>query len=109
MRDRLDRSRSPGSAPTTSGPTAGYPDGLAAQDIPDGAAILGVADAYDAMTVARPYSAPLLAAEALEECRRLSGAQFDPDAVEALEAVLDRTSRTATPAAGARAAPEARR
>ena len=66
----------------------GYPDGLAAGAIPDGAAILAVADAYDAMTVARPYSAPLLPAEALEECRRLAGAQFDPDAVAALEAVL---------------------
>jgi putative nucleotidyltransferase with HDIG domain len=66
----------------------GYPDGLAAGEIPDGAAILGVADAYDAMTVARPYSAPLLPAEALEECRRLSGAQFDADAVAALESVL---------------------
>jgi diguanylate cyclase (GGDEF)-like protein len=66
----------------------GYPDGLAAGEIPDGAAILGVADAYDAMTVARPYSAPLLAAEALEECRRLSGVQFDADAVAALESLL---------------------
>src|SRR6185503_12072514 len=66
----------------------GYPDGLGAGEISDGAAILGVADAYDAMTVARPYSAPLLTGEALEECRRLAGAQFDPDAVEALEAVL---------------------
>jgi HD-GYP domain-containing protein (c-di-GMP phosphodiesterase class II) len=40
------------------------------------------------MTVARPYSAPLLPAEALEECRGLAGAQFDADAVAALEAVL---------------------
>jgi hypothetical protein len=66
----------------------GYPDGLTAGSIPDGAAILGVADAYDAMTVARPYSARLLADDALEECRRLSGVQFDADAVTALEAVL---------------------
>jgi len=73
----------------------GYPDGLAAGEIPDGAAILGVADAYDAMTVGRPYAAPLLPAEALDECRRLSGAQFDADVVAALEAVLD-------PAAGRR-------
>jgi len=75
----------------------GYPDGLAADEIPDGAAILGVADAYDAMTVARPYSAPLLAVEALEECRRLSGAQFDPDAVAALETVLDRMAEDSYP------------
>ena len=64
------------------------PGRLDPEEIPDGAKILGVADAYDAMTVARPYSAPLLPAEALEECRRLSGAQFDPDAVAALGAVL---------------------
>ena len=67
----------------------GYPDGLTAGAIPDGAAILGVADAYDAMTVARPYSAPLLPIEALEECRRLAGAQFASDVVAALETVLD--------------------
>ncbi len=66
----------------------GYPDGLSAGAIPDGAAILGVADAYDAMTVARPYSAPLLPVEALEECRRLAGEQFDSEVVEAVETVL---------------------
>ena len=70
----------------------GYPDGLDRTEISDGAAILGVADAYDAMTVARPYSAPLLPIEALEECRRLSGAQFDSDVVAALETVLDLTA-----------------
>jgi HD domain-containing protein/diguanylate cyclase with GGDEF domain len=67
---------------------ASTPDGVVAGEIPDGAAILGVADAYDAMTVARPYSAPLPAGEALEECHRLAGVRFDPDAVTALEAVL---------------------
>jgi diguanylate cyclase (GGDEF)-like protein/putative nucleotidyltransferase with HDIG domain len=87
----------------------GYPDGLGAGAISDGAAILAVADAYDAMTVARPYSAPLPPAEALEECRRLAGAQFDPGAVRALEAVLALGSGSATRAAGARGAPEARR
>ena len=66
----------------------GYPDALPAEEIPDGAAILGVADAYDAMTAARPYSAPLMHADAIAECRRLAGAQFDPAVVAALETVL---------------------
>jgi len=39
-------------------------------------------DAYDVMTNGRPYKAPLSQAEALEECRRCSGTQFDPELVE---------------------------
>ena len=66
----------------------GYPDGLQAGAIPDGAAILGVADAYDAMTAARPYSEPLTHSEAIAECRRLAGRQFDPAVVAALVTVL---------------------
>ena len=38
---------------------AGYPDGLAGEDIPLGARIIFVADAYDAMTFGRLYRAPL--------------------------------------------------
>src|SRR5882757_4750095 len=34
---------------------AGYPDGLAGEEIPLGARIIGVCDAYDAMTSSRPY------------------------------------------------------
>ena len=33
---------------------AGYPDGLAGDDIPDGARLLALADAWDAMTSDRP-------------------------------------------------------
>jgi diguanylate cyclase (GGDEF)-like protein/PAS domain S-box-containing protein len=66
----------------------GYPDGLAGQGIPEGARILTLADAWDVMTSQRPYGAPLSREDALAECRRCSGAQFWPAAVEALERAL---------------------
>ncbi|MEO9174115.1 MAG: diguanylate cyclase [Gaiellales bacterium] len=63
---------------------AGYPDGLVGDAIPDGARILAVADTWDAMTVARPYGAPRLPSDALEEARRSAGAHLWPAAVDAL-------------------------
>jgi diguanylate cyclase (GGDEF)-like protein/putative nucleotidyltransferase with HDIG domain len=62
----------------------GYPEGIRGDRIPDGARILSVADAWDAMTSARPYTAPLSAEKAAEECRREAGRQFDAEVVEAL-------------------------
>lgn len=63
----------------------GYPDRLAGEDVPEGARILTLADAWDVMTSARPYGVPLSREDALAECRRCSGAQFWPAAVDALE------------------------
>jgi HD-GYP domain-containing protein (c-di-GMP phosphodiesterase class II) len=65
----------------------GYPEGIRGDRIPDGARVLAVADAWDAMTSARPYTAPLSAEKAAEECRREAGRQFDADVVAALERV----------------------
>jgi diguanylate cyclase (GGDEF)-like protein/putative nucleotidyltransferase with HDIG domain len=62
---------------------AGYPDGLAGEDIPLGARIVAVADAFDAMTAQRPYGTPRTADDALDELRRCSGTQFDPAVVAA--------------------------
>ncbi|MCK4362105.1 MAG: HD domain-containing protein, partial [Dehalococcoidia bacterium] len=61
----------------------GYPDGLKGEEIPLGARIICVADAYDTMTTARPYREVVSQQEALEELRRCSGTQFDPELVEA--------------------------
>ncbi len=66
----------------------GYPDRLAAEEIPEGAAILAVADAWDAMTSRSWSRAPLTWAQALEECDRESGRQFAPWAVAALRSVV---------------------
>ena len=65
---------------------AGYPDGLAGEEIPLGARIIAVADAFDAMTSPRPYATARSPAAALEELRRCAGSQFDPVVVDAFEA-----------------------
>jgi diguanylate cyclase (GGDEF)-like protein len=65
----------------------GYPRGLVAAELSEGAALLAAADAFDVMVSARPYSAERSADDALAEVRTLSGAQFTPEAVAALEAV----------------------
>jgi HD-GYP domain-containing protein (c-di-GMP phosphodiesterase class II) len=65
----------------------GYPDGLHGEAIPLGARIIGVAEAFDHMTAASGWRAPVSDSEAIEEVRRCSGAQFDPQVVEAFLAV----------------------
>lgn len=62
----------------------GYPDRLAGRDISLGARIVAVADAFDAMTSARSYRAALGLPQAVDELRRWSGSQFDPEVVDAL-------------------------
>ena len=66
----------------------GYPDGLAGRDIPAGSRIIFACDAYNAMITERPYREPMSHEEALDELRRGSGTQFDPDVVTALLEVL---------------------
>jgi len=64
---------------------SGYPDGLKGEDILLESRILAVADSFDAMTTQRPYNAPMSFSDALEECKKKAGTQFDPKVVEALE------------------------
>lgn len=66
----------------------GYPDRLAAEDIPLPARVLAVADTLDAMTSHRAYRSGLPWETAVAEIRRCAGAQFDPDVVAVFEAVL---------------------
>lgn len=61
----------------------GYPEGLAAGEIPLFARIIAVADAFDAMTSTRPYRASLDRRQARQELRNESGRQFDPEIVDA--------------------------
>ena len=61
---------------------SGYPSGLKKEQIPIGARIMAVVDAFEAMIRGRPYKRTLLIGEALQELRRHSGTQFDPEVVE---------------------------
>ncbi|HKV44106.1 MAG TPA: HD-GYP domain-containing protein [bacterium] len=67
---------------------AGYPDGLAGEDIPMEARILAVADAYEAMTSNRPYRPTMAPVLAMDELTRHVGTQFDPRVIEAFMRAL---------------------
>jgi len=61
----------------------GYPDRLAADEIPLGARIIAVADTFDAMTSSRPYRAACRHKKALDVLAKEAGAQLDPAPVAA--------------------------
>ena len=67
----------------------GYPDGLSGRDIPFDARILALADSFDAITSDRVYHRSSNLEDAKAEIIRCSGAQFDPDIVDAFLSVLD--------------------
>jgi hypothetical protein len=62
---------------------SGYPDGLAATEIPLFSRIIAVADTFDAITSTRPYRAGADRERAIEVLRAEAGRQFDPTVVEA--------------------------
>jgi HD-GYP domain-containing protein (c-di-GMP phosphodiesterase class II) len=66
----------------------GYPDGLAAEEIPLVARIVAVCDTWHVMTSDRPYRERLSTTEALLRLRFAAGTQLDPDVVAALREVL---------------------
>jgi putative two-component system response regulator len=56
---------------------------ISGKQIPLGARILAVADSFDAMTSDRPYREAMSVNEALEEIKRCTGSQFDPEVAAA--------------------------
>jgi two-component system cell cycle response regulator len=65
---------------------SGYPDGLAAEDIPLASRIIRACNAFVAMTSDRPYRAALSVDDALNELMRCAGTDFDPTVVRVLVA-----------------------
>lgn len=67
----------------------GYPDGLAAEDIPFEARIIAVADAYDAMSSRRSYRDVLPQEVVREEVQKGIGTQFDPVFADIMLTMID--------------------
>jgi len=67
---------------------AGYPRGLAGDDIPLASRIILAVDAYNAITTDRPYRPGRPPAVAVRELEAHAGTQFDPRVVRALRAAL---------------------
>jgi response regulator RpfG family c-di-GMP phosphodiesterase len=65
---------------------AGYPDGLAGDEIPIAARIFALADTLDAVSTDRPYRKRLSWNAAIDEILINSGSQFDPRVVAAFAA-----------------------
>jgi len=67
----------------------GYPDGLKGEEIPKFSRLLAIVDSYDAMNSDRPYRKRLSQKDILEELKKESGKQFDPEMVEAFISLLE--------------------
>ena len=59
----------------------GYPDRLAADQIPLGARVIAIADAYDTITSERTYKKARTPEDAFAELERCAANQFDPEIV----------------------------
>lgn len=66
----------------------GYPDGIAAHEIPTLSRIIAVADAYNAMTSDRPYRDAMPSRVARLRLAQAVETQFDTSVVAAFEAIL---------------------
>lgn len=67
----------------------GYPTGIKGEEIPITARILCLCDSYDIMRSKRIYKESMKREDALEEIRRCTGTQFDPEVVEVFFDILD--------------------
>ena len=80
---------------------AGYPDGLAGEQIPIASRIIRVTDAYDAMTSPRPFRDALDHEAAVRELSKRAGTQFDPEVVRAFRGLESLSKVRGQIAAGA--------
>ena len=62
---------------------SGYPEGLAADDIPISARLMAIADVYDALISRRVYKPGMSHEQAMEIIRQGRGTHFDPDICDA--------------------------
>ena len=67
----------------------GYPDRIAADEIPLQARVIAVADSFDAMTSDRPYRKGMTADVAIGKMEECSGSQFDPHLLRIFKTVVE--------------------
>jgi putative two-component system response regulator len=67
----------------------GYPDGLKGEAIPVLARILAIVDAYEAIVSRRNYRSQKTPQAAVNELRKNSGTQFDPQLVDIFISIMD--------------------
>jgi len=67
----------------------GYPRGLKGEKIPLLARITAIADAFEVMLNGRPYKKSMSWSEIINEFKRCSGKQFDPELVEVFLSILE--------------------
>jgi len=67
----------------------GYPDQIAAEDIPIEARIITIADAFDAMTSDRPYRKGMPHPEVIKIMEGFTRSQFDPDILTAFKRLME--------------------
>ena len=60
----------------------GYPDAIEGSNIELNSRIISVADTYDFLCSVLPFRKAFSADDAIQEIRRCSGTQFDPEAVK---------------------------
>jgi putative two-component system response regulator len=68
----------------------GYPQGLAGAAIPLSGRLMAIADVYDALISRRVYKPAMIHSEAVKIIVSESGSHFDPELVQAFNAVADR-------------------
>ena len=73
---------------------AGYPDGLAGEQIPYGARVIHLCEAFDAMTSPASYRSVLAVPQALEILVSKGGTQFDPELAPAFKRMIDSVKAT---------------
>jgi diguanylate cyclase (GGDEF)-like protein/PAS domain S-box-containing protein len=67
---------------------SGYPKGIKGEEIPLISRLLSIADAYDVMIEGRVYKPPFTISHAIEEIKKFSGRQFDPELVNIFIKIL---------------------
>lgn len=67
----------------------GYPNGLKGDEIPLLSRIINIVDSFDVMTNSRAYKDAFSIEYAVEELKRCSGKQFDPELVKIFLDILD--------------------